>query len=238
MEKKVNQRHKNLRNYTHTRKDTFKLYRDYQGRGACKNNPVLTGRDEYGRAIYRDQFTALVMLYFHAAHILLYALRPKVEPLITNNEDPFIVTEQHCKPILDYACFLAQKKIGASYIRMAMPLFLVALHSPLKAQRDQAVWTFQAWMTGGMGGLCCLTLETIRRRRKSQAEEERSMAVDEIGMTGQYQELPVRNITLYNNAVTGQPIYPTESSAHQPDPGTSSASMVCFQYTGIPSMQE
>lgn len=149
----------NLKTFFNAKTEIINLYQNYQARGQRSNKPV-SWKDEYGRTTYRDSYTTMAMSFFHAGHILISVLSYRLGAPYTDLED-------HCEPILESSRILEEKKMGCSYMQMAMPLYLVALHGSV-SQQDEAYKLFESWRTGGMAGISYLALETIPTRRDEE----------------------------------------------------------------------
>lgn len=107
------------------------------------------------KTYYRDAYTALMTSYFCATHILLHLLAPRIaRDDETNYFDAILKTSR----------YMATRLIGCAYMRMAAPLFLVAMHAPDPAQRLKAVSYFEGWKMGSMRGISALALERANRR--------------------------------------------------------------------------
>lgn len=155
--------------YFHARGKISSLYQEYQERGRRKNAPT-SWKDKNGTITYRDTYTAMAMSFFHAGHILISVLAYRLGDF--THEDP----DDHCEPILECSRILEAKKMGCSYIQMAMPLYLVALHGSAK-QQDEAYKLFRAWRAGGMPGISYLALETLPKRRKEELFKDAELQI-------------------------------------------------------------
>lgn len=100
--------------------------------------------DPIGRK-YRDVFTALTLAYFDAARVMLNIVTPQLPDATAEDS----TVEIHCASILNAANFLASRSIGCSYLRMTLPLLLVAVHSPSEVQRQSARCLYQSWNAAG-----------------------------------------------------------------------------------------
>lgn len=119
------------------------LMDEYVARAAHKEER-LWWDDPVGRK-YRDVFTALTLAYFDAARVMLSVVTPQTQNATA--EDSMV--EVHCASILSAANFLASRSIGCSYLRMTLPLLLVAVHSPSEVQRQSARCLYQCWNAAG-----------------------------------------------------------------------------------------
>jgi hypothetical protein len=147
----------NWATYSQAKSEITESYQAYQERGQQKDSPPVW-KDEYGRTTYRDSYTTMAMSFFHAGHILISVLAYRL------GDVSYADVEDHCEPILECARILESKHMGCSYMQMAMPLYLVALHGSLR-QQDEAYKLFEGWRAGGMAGISYLALETIPKRR-------------------------------------------------------------------------
>jgi hypothetical protein len=106
---------------------------------------------------YRDEYTALTIAYFSATRILLCLTAPQPTAFHPN-------LIEHSRSILQTAWYMQTSSNGCAYMRMAAPLFLVALHAPQLVQRRTAIGYFQSWGQGSMRGVSDLALEAIQWR--------------------------------------------------------------------------
>ncbi|KAF2183443.1 hypothetical protein K469DRAFT_583069 [Zopfia rhizophila CBS 207.26] len=145
--------------YSSVKAEVGALWHNYQS-DAVEAGQQLSWKED-GRPMYRNGFTALSIAYFSAARILLIILAPRLSSTLLDFNDYYTT-------ILDCATFLQAKRIGCAYMRMATPLYLVSLHSPSAAQRQQAIAIFEDWKKGCMGGISALALETIYKRQQQE----------------------------------------------------------------------
>lgn len=123
--------------------------------------------------IYRDPFTALTLSYFSATRILLSLLSPPSQSPSTASAFPAEPKDTlHFSQILSAASYLAISRIGFTYMRMAVPLFLVAAHSPDPVQRREARAVFEEWGRGNMRGISALALQRLGKEEKKGKEQE------------------------------------------------------------------
>ncbi|KAF2715456.1 hypothetical protein K504DRAFT_457620 [Pleomassaria siparia CBS 279.74] len=120
--------------YSGVKADIDALYLEYKEQAESRGE-VLSWKTSDGRTDYRDSFTALSLAYFSAARILLTILAPRLAATFPNFTD-------HYASILSCAYYLKAHRIGCAYMRMAMPLYLVAVHSPEAEQRMSAIGNF------------------------------------------------------------------------------------------------
>lgn len=107
---------------------------------------------------YYDAFSALTVACFSAARVLLSRVRslsvrcPSEEALETTN----------CQVILECQSYLLPKKIGCAYLRMFLPLTIVALYSPSLRQNSQAHTILDDALRKPFIGLSSIAIERIR----------------------------------------------------------------------------
>ena len=111
-----------------------------------------------GTTEYRNAYTALCVAYFGSARALFGILAPSLMA-------SYVDVTDYYQQILDIAEYLTTFKIGCAFMRMATPLYLVAMHGKRKEQIDTAVSIFERWRVIGLGGISALALESIYRRR-------------------------------------------------------------------------
>ncbi|KAH7410078.1 hypothetical protein DE146DRAFT_603916 [Phaeosphaeria sp. MPI-PUGE-AT-0046c] len=141
----------------------------------CNEKGEATWYDEAAhRRDFRDIFTALLVAYFSAAHILLALTTPRFARPSSDHLD-------HYKRILEAAEHMQTRQIGCAYMRIAAPLLLVALHATHVEQRNAAVANFEAWKKSTMRGMSELALHTINRRKQ---QPEWLTPVAKQGLTG------------------------------------------------------
>ncbi|USP75258.1 uncharacterized protein yc1106_02532 [Curvularia clavata] len=130
------------------------LWHEYQEEAANMGTPVLRADGNHGAFQFRDAFTALTVAYFSAASILLDTAGFH----LTNSS---LGLADYYATILQASRHLQSDRIALAYMRMAVPLLLVALHSPGLSQREQAAGCFKHWTNGSMSGISALALEAI-----------------------------------------------------------------------------
>ena len=157
--------------YSRVKADVELLWLEYKEKAESKNE-VLMWTNENGRPEYRDAFTALAIAYFSTARVLFTILAPRFAATFPNFTD-------HYASILDCASFLKTHRIGCAYMRMATPLYLVALHSPSSEQRQRAITNFEDWRKGSMAGISTLALERINEKQDRVIPEGRSVEMEE-----------------------------------------------------------
>ena len=148
--------------YSYVKGEVDQLWLEYKEQAAAIGEELFTVQN--GQTRYRDGYTALCTAYFSAARILLSLLSPRIS-------SSYVDLTDHYAKVLDCAHFLRTKRIGCAYMRMATPLYLVALHSPCTSQRRQAISVFQEWQSGTMSGISALALGTIFAQDKTYALE-------------------------------------------------------------------
>lgn len=136
------------------------LWSEYRDQGYSRNEELFF--TENCNTSYRDPFTALTIAYFSTARILFALLAPRLAASYVDPNDHYAV-------ILSCSRFLRAGNIGCAYIRMATPLYLVALHSPKEDQRLEALSVFQQWARGSVAGISAIALETIKKRQKNMS---------------------------------------------------------------------
>ncbi|PVI05105.1 hypothetical protein DM02DRAFT_610971 [Periconia macrospinosa] len=114
-------------------------------------------KNEQGATMYYSPFTALSIAFFATAYNLFAILAPHLAATYLDFTD-------HYQRVLDAAAFLRAFRIGCAYMRIAAPLYLVALHAPQKYQKDMALLYFEEWRKIGMGGISALALDSIAAR--------------------------------------------------------------------------
>ena len=107
-----------------------------------------------------DELSALTILYFNCAAMLLSSTLPVP---ITPPTGSLGVLEC-CNSTFECVEYLENKSIGCAYMRMMLPLVLVALKGPSTALRERACNTLKTWKANGiMPGLCTMALGGIKR---------------------------------------------------------------------------
>ncbi|KAF2251447.1 hypothetical protein BU26DRAFT_603860 [Trematosphaeria pertusa] len=94
-------------------------------------------------------------------------------PVSSSPDSPDSVAADHHALILDVAWFLRLRDVGFSYLRLHVPLFVVALHAPREEQRRVARMIFSEWKNGqlrGIGSLGMLGLEGPHEAREVEVE--------------------------------------------------------------------
>ena len=110
-------------------------------------------------SLFRDAFTALTMAFFTSVHILL-AVRGSGSTMDMES------SKQHCQLILHAAMYLDTDHNAIAFMRMAMPLLLVALHSEQQVFRSGATGRFAVWSERSMKGISALALDAIFRKEQ------------------------------------------------------------------------
>lgn len=118
---------------------------------------MIQWENEQGAIMYYSPFTALTIAFFATANNLFHILAPHLTVTYLDFTD-------HYQKVLDAAAFLRAFKIGCAYMRLAAPLYLVALHAPQERQRTMAILYFEEWRNIGMGGISALALNSIAAR--------------------------------------------------------------------------
>lgn len=167
--------------YMEVKSQVDELWLEYE-EAAEQKGEVLSWTTEQGSTEYRDAFTALSIAYFASARILFRILAPRLAVSYLDFTDYYGV-------VLDVARYLSAFKIGCGFMRMANPLYLVALHAPQSEQRKAAIRIFEGWKRLGMSGISKLALERIysdqarRNEETSRETEERAEGLDSITHT-------------------------------------------------------
>ena len=87
---------------------------------------------------------------------------PPSDPHLPTSTDPHRPTEpDHFALILSVSSFLKIRDVGFSYLRLHLPLFLVALYAPSGEQRRAARRVFEEWEGGALRGIGVLALERL-----------------------------------------------------------------------------
>jgi hypothetical protein len=149
------------------------LWLEYTKTAEAKGHRLQWTNDVSGTPEYRDPFTALCISFFAAAHILFSILAPRLAVSYLDFTDYY-------QQVLSCAAYLRAFVIGCSFMRIATPLYLVALHAPKVQQKATAVAYFVEWRRMGMGGISALALENIHIRRTPGPlgwEEDRGQTV-------------------------------------------------------------
>lgn len=110
---------------------------------------------------YFESFTAMTAAYVSAARILL-----SVAQSLLSGCDCGISTE-YSRDILNSSHFLQSQDIGCAYVRMFLPITVVALYSPSNEQRSMArdILTISCYQAS-FSGLSSLSLERINKEYK------------------------------------------------------------------------
>ena len=137
------------------------LWSEYSKTDRTKERPLFSG-DETQGCTYRDAIAALTIAYFACAFLILGSI-PMVETTSFSSSGGQVSIDS-CVAILSCVTYLESKAIGCAYIRMMLPLVLVALKSPWAVQRQYARDKLQSWITQKkMAGLCTIALYFIER---------------------------------------------------------------------------
>ena len=148
-----------LGEYTSIKAEVDALWLEYN-LDAQQRGGSLCWTNAHGVTGYRDPYTALCVAYFASARALFGVLAPSLAASYVDATDYY-------QQILDIAEHLATIKIGCAFMRMATPLYLVAMHARRKEQREIAIGIFERWKVIGLGGISALALERIYQRRRS-----------------------------------------------------------------------
>ncbi|OAL51634.1 hypothetical protein IQ07DRAFT_586001 [Pyrenochaeta sp. DS3sAY3a] len=156
-----------LATYAVVENELRNLWQEYTETAAERNERLRWEDDSTGSVRFRDAFTALTMAYFDTAHILMAIVAPKLVDSWSRYQTRFTA-------IMEAAQELQVHDIGCAYMRMATPILLVALHSPKKKQRAQAIECFQRWQGGNMRGISSMALEMIYQQQETASEHDPS----------------------------------------------------------------
>ncbi|KAF2680549.1 hypothetical protein K458DRAFT_311772 [Lentithecium fluviatile CBS 122367] len=102
-----------------------------------------------GMMDFREPFSAIQHAFFSACRILLERLSPAHNPTPTNASPPTV------------AAYLRARDVGFSYLRIHLPLCVVALYAPKVEQRRAARRGFEEWERGALRGIGALGLERL-----------------------------------------------------------------------------
>jgi hypothetical protein len=108
--------------------------------------------------LFPDAFTALTVAFFTSVHILLAVCGCGVMDVESSG--------QYCQLILRAATYLDTDHNAIAFMRMAMPLLLVALHSQQQVFRSGATGRFAVWSGRSMRGISALALDAIFRKEQ------------------------------------------------------------------------
>ncbi|KAF2449470.1 hypothetical protein P171DRAFT_427668 [Karstenula rhodostoma CBS 690.94] len=147
-----------LEEYIRIKSDIDALWLEYE-LSAEEQGQSLFWITPSGATEYRDAYTALCVAYFASARALFSILAPRLAASYLDFTD-------HYQQMLDIAQYLGGFKIGCAFMRMATPLYLVAMHAHRKEQREIAIGIFEEWRVIGLGGISALALESIYRRQE------------------------------------------------------------------------
>lgn len=133
------------------------LWLQYEAEAQSRSQ-LISWTTESGERVYQDAFTAYIVSYFSSARLLLSVLLQMQHYQLP----PKGYSDESCASILDCAQFLDAKSVGCAYVRIVLPLLLVALHGNDERQRQHAVGMFMRWRTTGtVAGLCTLALQKV-----------------------------------------------------------------------------
>jgi hypothetical protein len=134
------------------------LWNEYKNDGVARGQPLFSDDDSDVRT-YRDAITAMTVTYFDCASLILSDVLP-IEPATTSRE--ILRRIEICESIFSCVVYLESQAIGCAYMRMMLPLVLVALKSPLANQRQCARDRLQKWkLRNMMAGLCTVALSCV-----------------------------------------------------------------------------
>jgi hypothetical protein len=87
--------------------------------------------------------------------------RHSAMPSPPSDPTPIATDPDHFALILSVASFLKIRNVGFSYLRLHLPLFLVAMYAPSVEQRLAARKVFEEWEGGALRGIGVLGLERL-----------------------------------------------------------------------------
>lgn len=134
------------------------LWAEYQEEANRLDKPIKLASS--GGRQYRDAFTAMTVAYFPAARILLSTVSsPQVAQYSASSE----AMDGNSQLILNCSSFLMRKDIGCAYLRMFLPLTLVARYSASSEQRTLARTLLERWLYGTpFRGLSSIALKQVQ----------------------------------------------------------------------------
>jgi hypothetical protein len=136
------------------------LWRAYRNDTKVQRSSILRDSAEDN---YSDGLSALTILYFNSASVLLLSALPDSVVRISESSG----LSESCNSIMACVKYLEKKAIGCAYLRMMFPLVLVALKSPSTTQQLDAYNTLETWKTNRiMPGLCSIALHGIQNQSK------------------------------------------------------------------------
>jgi hypothetical protein len=135
------------------------LWLQYETEAASRPQPI-SWTTESNERVYRDAFTAYIVSYFSSARVLLSVTLQNQHSQVP----PEGYINDSCASILECAQFLDTQSVGCAYVRIMVPLLLVALHGTDERQRQLAIGMFERWQrTGIVSGLCTLALQKVNQ---------------------------------------------------------------------------
>ncbi|KAJ4295368.1 hypothetical protein N0V90_007380 [Kalmusia sp. IMI 367209] len=134
-----------LKEYIKIKSDVDTLWHEYN-LSAESQSERLYWTTPSGAIEYRDAYTALCVAYFASARVLFSILAPRLAA-------SYVDVTDYYQQMLDIANYLTTFKIGCAFMRMATPLYLVAMHAGKKDQKESATRVFENWRVVGLGGI-------------------------------------------------------------------------------------
>lgn len=134
------------------------LLLEYETEAIALEDPIIIYDKAKGENVYRDAFTAYLVSYFESARILLLIICQRRYGFDILKD----VMEHSCSSILSCVQFLDGQNSGCAFMRVVLPLLLVATHSTATIQREQAIAYFKKWnQRGVIPGLTKIALKTV-----------------------------------------------------------------------------
>lgn len=127
--------------------------------------PDNSGRSGYSMApptgpVVRFYAESRATAFYNTARILTLSILNELDARPARFEEQM---QAHSESILSVARFLTGMDIGYAYVRLLLPLTLVARLSPLETQKIRAREVMSEWrMKGGVAGLCEVVLSDIQ----------------------------------------------------------------------------
>lgn len=128
----------------------------YQGKSDGSGHPIDPPTGPVIRFYAESRATA----FYNTARILTLSTLNELDARPARFEEQM---QAHSESILCVARFLTSMDIGYAYVRLVLPLSLVATMSPLETQKIRAREVMSEWrMKGGVAGLCEVALSDIQ----------------------------------------------------------------------------
>ena len=121
------------------------------------------------KRVYPNAFAAMTVCHFDCARVVLMSILAFIAP-DHEFDYPSEITRS-CESILSCVAFIGTHDVGCAYLRMMLPLVLVATNSPSASQRGFAHSTVQKWHSKSMmTGVSSIALHTIGIIRGNRGE--------------------------------------------------------------------